>query len=279
MNIESRLMMLRILRPLVRFLLRNGVLFHQFMDIVKWVYVDVAFESKITGKKQTKSRVSVLTGLSRVEVAKQTSREIHDMDDGEKWHRAGRVLSAWASESDYQDDNGKPLVIAIEGDTPCFEDLVTRHSGGSTVRAILDELVRVEAVKRNADDSVSLLRPFYLVDEAEQAIQQMQVVGFSAGSLLETLEHNTRDSQTDLRFQRLVFEEDLPVSTLDDLRSQLRESGQSWANQTDALLTEQKAAATKQPSGDKGTARVGMGIYYFEQPDNDPDILNTEEVS
>jgi len=33
---------LRLLRPLVRILLRNGVSYSTFADFVKWVYVDVA---------------------------------------------------------------------------------------------------------------------------------------------------------------------------------------------------------------------------------------------
>ena len=60
---------LRLLRPLVRILLRNGVSYSTFADYAKWVYVDVASkEFGIRGRKQSTSRVSVLTGLSRKEV-------------------------------------------------------------------------------------------------------------------------------------------------------------------------------------------------------------------
>ena len=60
---------LRLLRPLVRILLRGGISYKTFADLVKWVYVDVAMkEFGIAGRKQSISRVSVITGLSRKEV-------------------------------------------------------------------------------------------------------------------------------------------------------------------------------------------------------------------
>ena len=60
---------LRLLRPLARILLRNGVSFSTFSDLAKWTYVDVAArEFGIEGRKQSTSRVSVITGLSRREV-------------------------------------------------------------------------------------------------------------------------------------------------------------------------------------------------------------------
>jgi len=58
-----------LLRPLVMFLLRNGVPYQTFADIAKRVYVDLATEKfDIPGRKQSKSRISILTGLSRREV-------------------------------------------------------------------------------------------------------------------------------------------------------------------------------------------------------------------
>ncbi|HEY6072929.1 MAG TPA: DUF6502 family protein, partial [Anaerolineales bacterium] len=58
-----------LLRPLVRILLRNGIPYGAFADLSKRVYVEIATqEFAIAGRKQSKSRVSILTGLSRKEV-------------------------------------------------------------------------------------------------------------------------------------------------------------------------------------------------------------------
>lgn len=266
----------RVLRPFVRYLLRQGVLFHHFMDLVRWVYVDVAFESTIDGRKPSKSRVSVLTGLSRVEVARQRERGIEDTDDGARWHRAGRVLSAWATEEAYRGDDGRPRTLSVMGDAPSFEDLVVRHSGGATVRSVLDEMVRVGAVRHEADGRVSLLKPYFLTDGAEHRARQLELLGWSAGSLLDTLEHNTRERQGELRFQRLVFEEGLPHDRMPALRAELRARAQAFADQTDGFLTQVKAESASDDEGPR-IAHAGLGIYYFERPGEDPRRTKDDE--
>ena len=71
---------LRLLRPLVRILLAHGISYKTFSDLAKWVYVDVAGRDfRISGRKQSTSRISVVTGLSRKEVARV--RKILTPDD------------------------------------------------------------------------------------------------------------------------------------------------------------------------------------------------------
>ena len=56
----------RILRPMARLLLRNGIPFAEFAELVKRAYVDAAMED-FSGerKKPTDSRAAVMTGLTR----------------------------------------------------------------------------------------------------------------------------------------------------------------------------------------------------------------------
>ena len=56
----------RILKPLIRILLRNGISYGTFADIAKRQFIDVARnEFSIEGRKQSVSRMSVITGLTR----------------------------------------------------------------------------------------------------------------------------------------------------------------------------------------------------------------------
>jgi hypothetical protein len=57
--------LIRMVRPLVRILLRNGVSYGTFSDLTKWMFVDVAKqEFGIKGRKQSTSRVAVITGAA-----------------------------------------------------------------------------------------------------------------------------------------------------------------------------------------------------------------------
>lgn len=86
----------RILMSLMRILLRNGIPFSAFADIAKKAYVNVAMEDfKIHGRKQSISRISILTGLHRKEV-KAIQQAVIAGDDSspdDKGNRAARVIS------------------------------------------------------------------------------------------------------------------------------------------------------------------------------------------
>jgi len=145
---------LHLLRPLARVLLRHGVSYGTFADLAKWVFVDVADrEFNVSGKKQTTSRVSVLTGLSRKEVARVQAIDAPD-DEAivQQYNRAARVISGWVRDAAFNDFDGNPALLPFEGDKS-FASLVKAYSGDMPARAILDELLRVKAV-RVVDDNV-----------------------------------------------------------------------------------------------------------------------------
>ncbi len=81
-----------IFRPLVKVLLRFGVSYKSCAEWLRWTYVDVASrEFKLAGRKQTKSRMAVLTGLSRVEVDRMLKAPSPaDKSGEEQYHRAAR---------------------------------------------------------------------------------------------------------------------------------------------------------------------------------------------
>lgn len=98
----------KLMRPLVRILLRNGVAFGALADAIRKCYVDVAFEDFAPeGKKQTVSRVSALTGLTRKEV-----KRLHELDgedyvaSQERYNRAVRVISGWMNDRRFSDVPG-----------------------------------------------------------------------------------------------------------------------------------------------------------------------------
>ncbi|MFA9420497.1 MAG: DUF6502 family protein [Gammaproteobacteria bacterium] len=56
----------RLLRPLVKILLRNGIDYGTFAEVIRKVYVDSAFDQiKESGKRPTISSISAITGLTR----------------------------------------------------------------------------------------------------------------------------------------------------------------------------------------------------------------------
>src|SRR5882762_3948273 len=83
----------RVLRPLFRIVLRNNMSFKAFLDIAKHTYVQVAAsEFRIPGKKQSVSRIALLSGLTRKEVQRllDAPAAANDSEAGERYNRAAR---------------------------------------------------------------------------------------------------------------------------------------------------------------------------------------------
>ena len=146
MAVEQKLMQAtrRILRPLVRILLRNGVPFKAVTELVRQTYVDVEDEEfAVEGKRQTAARIAVLTGLNRKEVSRLRGNP--PLDEGaEVWrNRASHVLASWMRDDEFLDRKGDPMDLTFAGDSPHFSELVRKPSGDMYPRSVADELLRL----------------------------------------------------------------------------------------------------------------------------------------
>lgn len=74
-------------------------------------------------------------------------------------NRAVRVITGWVRDPDFLDEDLQPKELPLRNGTTSFEHLVARYSGGITVRAILDELIRVGAVIKLEKSKVKLSIP------------------------------------------------------------------------------------------------------------------------
>src|SRR5690606_39487572 len=109
-------------------------------------------EFAIPGKKPSISRASILTGLTRKDVQARVASppDFSGEVSEQHYNRAARVLSAWTRHPDYRNESGEPRALAIDGPDG-FAELVRRHSGDMPARAVLDELLRVGAVRQRED--------------------------------------------------------------------------------------------------------------------------------
>ena len=256
---------LRLLRPLVRILLRNGVSYSTFADFAKWVFVDVASkEFGIKGRKQTTSRVSVITGLSRKEVLRvRRLPKPDDRETAEKYNRAARVIAAWRRNRKFLDAEGQPAPLPMTGSDVSFSELVKRFSGDVPVRATLDELIRVGAVKQLEDGRICLLTRTYV--PAHSDADKLHILGTDVALLVSTIDHNLNPDQIGPFYQRKVAYDNLPDEVLPEFRKHSAKKAQLYLENLDRWLSKHDRDDTPQVKG-SGRNQAGIGIYYFEEP-------------
>jgi hypothetical protein len=262
--------LIKILQPITRILLRNGMSFITFNNIAKWIFVDTAArEFGISGRKQSISRISVITGLSRKEVKRVMEKAPpEETAFGEQYNRAARVIAAWRRERDYTDPDGNPRVLSAHGQGHTFAELVRKFSGDLPYRAVLDELVSAGTVERVEEDSVKLLNRSYVPGDDEN--MKLHILGTDVGHLASTIDHNLKADPSGRFFQRKVSYDNLPKEVLPVFHELAAKAAQKLLEDLDRWLADHDRDTHPDVDG-TGRYGSGLGVYYFEEPVNEED--------
>ncbi|MDK8463402.1 DUF6502 family protein [Marinobacter sp. SS13-12] len=261
----------RILRPMTRLLLRNGIPFAEFSELVRRAYVEAALEDFADNrKKPTDSRAAVMTGLTRKEVRKQ--REIlageHDGNPGARHeNRASRVVSGWVHDCAFQTGEGAPAELPFDGPLS-FSELVKRYSGDMTPRAVLEELMRVGVVATEASGKLALRQRAYV--PAGDSEEMLQIFGEDVSDLIATIDHNLVGSEADGQplFQRTLVYDNIPPEVMGRWRRYAAQQSQAMLEQLDTWLGpyDRDIAGHGDNKATGEAVRTGVGIFYFEDP-------------
>ncbi len=254
---------LGIMRPLARVLLRNGMTFQTFSEIAKRVFVEVGMAKfSIEGKKQTISRVAILTGLSRKEVQRVLNQKAPgDAEPHERYNRASRVVAGWVRDPEFANEDGKPAALPLEGE-PGFVQLVKRYSGDMPARAVLDELLRVGVVRTIEGGRIKLVSRAYVPRTSD--LDKIAIMGTDVADLIETIDHNLEYGKRDPFFQRKVMYDNVPDDAAREFRELSAEQSQALMEKLDKWLSQHDRDLNPAVSG-TGRKRVGVGIYFFEE--------------
>lgn len=254
----------RLLAPLVRILLRNGVPFGVFSSLAKRVYMDVAAaDIESSGRRPSVSSIAVVTGLTRKDVSAIWKKGGGAPASPDRYNRAARVLSAWVREETFHDGAGQPAVLPVEGAVASFTELVRRHGGDVTPRSVLDELLRVGAVLRDADGQIELVSRGYV--PLGDADEKLVILGTDVADLISAIDHNLGSAPDDAYFQRKVAYDHLVAEALPEIREQLGRDGQSLLEALDRVMADHDRDANPKVEG-TGRHRAMVGVYYYEQP-------------
>jgi hypothetical protein len=150
----------RLLRPLVRLCIRGGMTFPALAQLLRELFVNVAeHDFALEGKQQTDSRVSLLTGIHRKEVARLRGAGAPVNETPATLSRTSAIIARWLAAPEFTDAKGDPLALprTAGGDAPSFEQLVSSITKDVRPRAVLDEWLDRKLVAINGDEEIVLL--------------------------------------------------------------------------------------------------------------------------
>jgi hypothetical protein len=141
------------LAPIATFMLQGEMSAALLVQAAKLAYIRAAVSDlQLKGAKANVSRLSVVTGMTRKEVASLLKDDVSSSRGGRPKrlmeHRAIRVLRGWTTDPLYRNRMGRPVDLPLAGDGRNFASLVRAYGGDVTPVSVLRELERLSAVRR-----------------------------------------------------------------------------------------------------------------------------------
>jgi len=251
-----------LLHPLVRILLRHGISYGEFSDSVRGAYLDIASADLMPpDRPQTDARLGILTGMSAQEVHR--IRALDAQNDAEVGiNQIARVLQGWSQDPEYLGPYGLPLEVPFAGDRTSFEELAARYASGASVRALLDELVRVGAAVETDDGYVRLLNRTYVPSPLDPV--GLERLGNVVNYFVDTVDFNLqKKKQGEGRFERYAITmEGIAPDSFAAFDQVVREKGQEFLEILDDWLGQYEIKGGHRLSTEK-SIRTGVGVFHF----------------
>lgn len=257
----------KLLRPLVKLLLLNRISYIYFIEIIKSIYVDVAeSEFPIEGKKQTDSRITLLTGVHRKDVRRLRREEKETPSTPKTVSLGSQLVAHWLSQENYTDCKGKPLPLfrlSSQGE-PSFETLV-ESVGKQDIRprSVLDEWLQIGVAHIDESDKVNLNVDAFVPEKGFD--EKAYYFGQNIRDHIAATVHNL-SSQQSMFFERSVHYFGLSPESITVLKQYTAELGNETLKKVN-----RKALDLKKSDAEKNFAnmRINFGIYHFSENTDD----------
>jgi hypothetical protein len=247
----------RLLRPLVRLLIRNGITFPMLAELLRELYVNVAeYDFALQGKEQTDSRVSLLTGIHRKEVRRLRGAGAPVNVVPATVSQTSRILACWLADPEFTDGDGHPLPLprVAELPQPSFERLVASVTRDVRPRAVLDEWLDRKLVVIDDQDRAVLVEAAYVPRGGND--QQLYYLGRNLHDHIAAAVANV-EAQSPQFLERAVHYDGLTK----DVAEQLQRRSREVAMQALQKLNREAHAASDRVA--PGEWRWNFGVYVY----------------
>jgi hypothetical protein len=260
-------------KPLVRLLIAQGVTHAEFSDTAKEVYVETALRHFEVDGRINKSRIAILTGLTRKEVKNVIDRASLSDYKERTYSRPARVLTGWYSDPAFQGPYGIPLELPYEsGDSESrsFVELVRRYSGDMAPRQMLNQLLESEAVAEVDGRYKAVSRTFRHSKLSPAQIRRLGSVGYRVFS---TAAKNIDVADQGMgQFDRMVFADDgCSDEVLALFNEFIKVRGQNFLEELDVWFSSRKDL--NKPGQER--SETGLYMVHYVEDENELDSLQS----
>jgi len=241
----------------VRFLLRQGVPWQDFAELAKETYVEIArAEYGIDGRPTNNSRVAMLTGLSRREVARvrDVLLDVVAPEEERTGNRMARILTGWFTDPEFTSADGVPRDLS----PAAFDAFLKCYAGDLPHTAVKKEMLKHGLIEELGSGDLRVLQRDFIYSSLDpEIIRQM---GIALHDHAATLDHNLNEErQGSPRFERLADNARIPVDAADEFHAFVEARGHEFLQEVDTWLSNHQTDVQE-----ARTVRLGAGAYLIQ---------------
>lgn len=254
-----------LMAPIVRWLLRHGVHYGAFTDVLKGVFLDEARrELARSGQvRPSHSALSLLSGLHRKDVrALLDAAAPRELRPGVPV--ASQVFTRWLGDPLLRDSQGALLPLPRAGAMPSFDALARSVSNDIHPRTVLDELVRLALVRVDDDRVVPVKQAFVPGDDLAALTG---LFAANAADHMAAAVHNLTESGP-RHLEQAVFADGLSAESAEVLAACAREA---WKDAFDRFVAVARPRLDQDNAADLPAAarhRVRFGAYFHTEAES-----------
>ncbi len=254
----------RVVRPLVRLMLRKGVTYTVFTDLLKEVFVDVADrEFRLDDKVPSDSRISLLTGVHRKDVRRLRAESDASLDAlPENITLGAQLVTTWTRCRPFCNETGQALPLprlSSAGGDCSFDALVAKVSTDIRGRVVLDEWLRLGVVRVDEQDCVHLEAQAFVPQKGFD--EKAAYFGHNLHDHASAAVHNLSGEGQPF-FERSVHYDALTPGSVNQLREALASDGMQLLLDFSRRAADLESADVPAP---EQRQRITIGLYFYTE--------------
>jgi hypothetical protein len=251
-----------LMRPIAQWLLRHGVPYPAFSDLLKSVFLDAARgELERGGTKATQSSLSMLSGVHRKDV-RAFERAPATARNPPRPPLASQVFTRWLTDPRYRDADGRPRALPRTGARRSFESLCRQLSSDVHPRTVLDELLRLGQVALDGERVIALATAFV----PSASLEEMTALFSSGASDHIAAAVSNLTSNAPKFLEQSVYADRLTPTSIDLLHDVAR---RAWQQAFESIVTQARDRVVHDAYSE-GDLRMRFGVYFFSEPVHPP---------
>ena len=258
-----------VMRPIIRLMMRRGIILQTFQQLIKSVYTEEAErEIMARGGQPTDLQISLMTGLHRKEVKRFRDEGFATFIISPALSIGSDVVTHWLTDRRFLTSRREPKLLSTRkgsvGDS--FAELVRSVDAELRPTAVLAEMVRIGVVKV-ANEQAHLIVDSFVPQKGFDAL--VQYLAENGHDHLAAMVHNLAQPEKPMLEQSVNVTE-LSAASAEDLERTVRNL---WKLVMQQVMERAVELEAKDKAEDSITTRINFGAYFYRETLSAPVVI------